>query len=714
MDNTLDRSSFLQDLLEEEEEEEERLKDIHDVQHECLQDVKQVHGEIMQMLDAMVARIHREREVQSEVFLKAANVQTDHQDYEKLLEDLEGDLQVAHTVPLQQVKPVAERWKSAIEKELDNLFESTGTLKRIKMSEARQLEAQGKLKLVPSKGVHTLKPPSSKGGGFRRKYRLVLCGNHATPSDDQGSLYAGGVGAESLRALLAATSPRGWRGATTDITAAFLQAMWPESMPMYAVLPPRLLQELHYAEDGEAWLVLRPLYGLRESPSIWPFHRNDRLRTLDVPHNGGRLYLQQSKADAELWFVMFQRDGEEPKLVGLVVTYVDDLFYIGPVKIVEKIHGWEWITDDVDPEPEDFTEGDLRFAQRLIGEQLWLAMRCRPDIHFVVSYMSSWVSKHPIRISRIAMRLLSYLHKTAGMKMILGQPAEFPKDDIDDSTQSSSSRSKPPSTATDSQQHNNKDSPVAWRCSKQGFVMLSIMESELYQATEAAVLMENIGVLLDELAAQTLPRVMKVDNASAVAMLDGGPGSWRTRHFKVRSAFLLERIQKKWLLVEHIEGILQKADLSTKVHPKLRLWALLKLWKFLPSEAETMVWMRMLAAACVAKALEMVPKAEATSDDNEVSMVSRAGVDDLLLFTLLACLVAVMVWEGLKMLSRRVWTCPTIIVVVIYESADVCTEQNYNDAIYRDYQHPDTGLGTYKRTGTYGCNAPSRGALRCA
>ncbi|CAE7216076.1 Cfap91 [Symbiodinium sp. CCMP2592] len=676
MDNMLDRSSFLQDLLEEEEE---RLKDIHDAQHECLQDVKQVHGEIMQMLDAMVAKIQRERRVQDEVFLKAANVQTDHQDYEKLLEDLEGDLQVTHTVPLQQVKPVAEKWKSAIEKELSNLFESTGTLKRIKLSEARQLEAQGRLKLVPSKGVYTLKPPSSKGGGFRRKYRLVLCGNHVTPSDDQGSLYAGGVGAESLRALLAATSPRGWRGATTDITAAFLQAIWPESMPMYAVLPPKLLQELHYAEDGEAWLVLRPLYGLRESPSIWSSHRNDRLRTLDVPHNGGRLYLQQSKADAELWFVMFQSKDEAPRLVGLVVTYVDDIFYIGPVKIVEKIHGWvsaewpcsglewasapegirylgmevyqresgeyevtqqgyimdlirahdllqapqtllpcpkEWITDDVDPEPENFTEGDLRFAQRLIGEQLWLAMRCRPDIHFIVSYMSSWVSKHPIRISRIAMRVLSYLHKTAGMKMILGQPARFPEDDIDDSRQSSSSQGKQTSTTTNSQQRNNK-----------------------------------VGGGFDNLKI--------VDNASAVAMLNGGSGSWRTRHLKVRSAFLLERIQKKWLLVEHIEGMLQKADLSTKVHSKLRLWALLKLWKFegLPSEAETMVLMRMLAAACVAKAFEMIPKAEAALEDNEVSMVSRAGVDELLLFTLLACLVAVMVWEGLKMLSRRVWTC---------------------------------------------------------
>ena len=128
------------------------------------------------------------------------------------------------------------------------------------MTEARKMEAEGRLRLVPSKGVFTLKPPAVKGGRFKRKYRLVLCGNFADPNDSYGSLCVGGVSAESLRAILSTTSRRGWKGATTDITSAFIQAVWPEDMPMYAVVPPRLLQELQYAEEGEAWLVLRPLY----------------------------------------------------------------------------------------------------------------------------------------------------------------------------------------------------------------------------------------------------------------------------------------------------------------------------------------------------------------------------------------------------------------------------------------------------------------------
>ena len=84
----------------------------------------------------------------------------------------------------------------------------------------------------------------------------------------------------------------------------------------------------------------------------------------------------------------------------------------------------EWVTDVVDPEPEVFSEADPRFAQRTVGEQLWLAMRCRADIHYIVSYMASWVGKHPLRVTRMALRVLSYLHKTAEMRMILGQPKD--------------------------------------------------------------------------------------------------------------------------------------------------------------------------------------------------------------------------------------------------------------------------------------------------
>ncbi|CAE7295400.1 TY5A, partial [Symbiodinium sp. CCMP2592] len=625
VEEMVDRSSLLQDLVEEEEE---RLQDLHQTQHSCVESTKQVHGEIMEMLEALTDRIRQQQRVRDEMLVL--------KDYEQLLAELDGDLQVTHTVP--------------------NVWKHLDSYDWFRAREYLQSSLRAKREVATSENTEWF----------------------SAAAEAQGSLYAGGISAETLRALLSSTSGFGWRGATTDITTAFLQALWPEGMPMYAVVPPRLLCDLDYADDSEAWLVLRPLYGLRESPAIWSSHRNDRLRTLKIPYNGGFVTLRQSKSDSELWFAINDSGEEEGRgtLVGLLVTYVDDLFYIGPQRLVLAMHGWvkaewpcsdlqwasdpggvrylgmeifqresgeyevaqsgyimdllrahdllqapqtllpcpkEWVTDDVDQEPEDFSEADLRYGQRLIGEQLWLAMRSRPDIHHVVSYMSTWVSKHPRRVSKIALRVLSYLHKT--------------------------------------------DSPVAWRCGRQSFTMLSIMESELYQATEAAVLIENVGALLDELAECRIHRLLRVDNASAVSMLGGGPGSWRTRHLKVRSAYLLERIQEKLLDVEHIEGIFQRADLSTKMHSKMRLWALLKMWRFegLPAEAETALLLQMLTALCMTKALQSIPGAKAAAATDAMATVTVAGMDELLLFTVIACIVAVIVWELLKRVGSFLW-----------------------------------------------------------
>ena len=122
-----------------------------------------------------------------------------------------------------------------------------------------------------------------------------------------------------------------------------------------------------------------------------------------------------------------------------------------------------------------------------------------------------------------------------------------------------------------------RNAPVAWKAAKQSFITLSVMEAELYETTNAVVLLENMGSILDEILGYQAVRGLKVDNSSAMAMVQGGPGSWRTRHLKVRSATIRSLVESGELLVEHITGDLQLADLATKMHPKMRLWELLAL-----------------------------------------------------------------------------------------------------------------------------------------
>ena len=136
-----------------------------------------------------------------------------------------------------------------------------------------------------------------------------------------------------------------------------------------------------------------------------------------------------------------------------------------------------------------------------------------------------------------------------------------------------------------------------------------------------------------------------------------GPGSWRTRHLKVRSSYLLQRVQEHWLTLEHIDGVAPRADLSTKAHSNTRLYALLNLWRFeiRPPTAEALLMARMTAIIFLARALESMPCAMAAMASMMPTResVQVAGVDELMFFTALACVVTVLAWALAKLLGKK-------------------------------------------------------------
>ena len=658
----------------------------------------------------------------------------DEPDYERLLRELEGDLEVVHTVPLQQVRAALSLWMEALEKEVKQLLD--GTLKPMPLSRARELEKKGLLKLVPSKGVYTLKPPQMKGNKVRRKFRLVLCGNHVGRDDDSFNLYASGVSADTVRLALAYASQRKWRGGTSDVTGAFLLAQSPDHLARYGIFPPRILIEAGLADPNEIWEVMRPLYGLRESPAIWAKCRTDRLKDAKITYEGRTTVLKQSAADPEIWLAYDKDDvvQSQGSLLALIITYVDDLFYLSDKPIVEAIHSWvqeawpcselewadglcgtrylgmeirqqedfafelsqegyirellrsygmedalstklpcpkEWLLEGEDSEEENYTTDELKLGQKAVGEQLWLMMRCRPDLQFPVAYMASRVSKRPNRVVQIARRLLAYLKATVSMKMVIGNKHPASNESGSQHQQPTASNEQPQHPPTHDSSKAAPDLvawsdasfspsgersfgasvvtvngyPVAWKASKQAFVTLSVMEAELLEASTATTLLENVGCLLDELVGVPVPRRLLVDNASAVAMITGGPGSWRTRHLKVRSAKIREQVETAALFVEHVGGDGQLADLDTKMHGKVRLWELLALWSFrgLPEEAVQALQMKSLYLACLIWAMMIQPSTAAA--ENASAKIQVAGIDELLIVTVLVCITAVVMWE---------------------------------------------------------------------
>ena len=191
--------------------------------------------------------------------------------------------------------------------------------------------------------------------------------------------------------------------------------------------------------------------------------------------------------------------------------------------------------------------------------------------------------------------------------------------------------------------------PVSWKASKQSFVTLSVMESELYEASQTTLLLEHVGVLLDELCGERIKRTLRVDNTSEVAMLTGDAGSWRTRHLRVRSAYVREQVASGALEVQHIEGTLQLADLATTLHPQARLLELLRLWCFQGAslrQCET----EQLKAAClmclVMAVLAQPAEAVRETDPEPATRLQIIGLDEITIVTLLVCIAAIALWEA--------------------------------------------------------------------
>ena len=140
-------------------------------------------------------------------------------------------------------------------------------------------------------------------------------------------------------------------------------------------------------------------------------------------------------------------------------------------------------------------------------------------------------------------------------------------------------------------------------------------------------------------------------------MLQGGAGSWRTRHLKVRSGYLREQVTQGLLEVFHTEGRYQLADLGTKMHPRTRLLHLLQQWNFegLPPEAVCARLARMVVFHCFMAALRSLPLAEASEQRREATKdpLPASGMDELLLVAGVVAVLAVLFWE-LALLAAEV------------------------------------------------------------
>ena len=69
-------------------------------------------------------------------------------------------------------------------------------------------------------------------------------------------------------------------------------------------------------------------------------------------------------------------------------------------------------TEDVEELPPEPAE--VKRAQTLVGELLWVSTKTRPDVAYAVSWMGSRASKCPKKVCQLGRQTLGYLKATVG------------------------------------------------------------------------------------------------------------------------------------------------------------------------------------------------------------------------------------------------------------------------------------------------------------
>ena len=438
----------------------------------------------------------------------------------------------------------------------------------------------------------------------------MVCGNFA--ANDNSELYTETPPTEAIRAGLVMSCQRGWSVALIDIVAAFLRTpLDPEAGDPVVMLATEIQRIWKTSELS----ILRPGRPVRVLGM-----------ELEVDDGGEVVYVNQRGYIEEILRSYDVPEGARDR-----------------IPLGKDLASFEVAEDDLEPDAEAVSD-----SQKLTGELMWISQKTRPDLSYTCSLMSALTIRAPHRCVEIGRKVLRYLNATKEVKMVIKDKDErltlFP----DAAFAPSSSRSQTGWAIY------WRGTPLAWRSGRQSTIALSTAESELQAILDGAIGMMGLEAMLCDIKIDPTPKVVASDSTSALA-IGSGTGSWRTRHLRLKSAWLQQMVSSGELCPRHEPGITQPADLLTKPLSGQRIRDLMRLWLMhdgttssrpsttTPSMMATRV---LVATVCCILMLGV----EAGGDDPQRSIEVDRGLLEIFMTTLMV-LGAVVLWEVVKWLS---------------------------------------------------------------
>jgi hypothetical protein len=495
--------------------------------------------------------------------------------------------------------PTPEKWTLALENEINSLISQN-----VFDPSPIDISTIDKKLLIPSRVIFDTRM-NADGTINKYKARLVAQGNHQDDSTFFDT-FADTASAKSINILLSIAAAEDLEMASIDVKTAFLYS--PIKEIVYLKRPPGLSPNIMPAVVK----LNKCLYGLRQAAHEW---RNLLDKTLKSQG------FSQFKTDACIYKISkIMNNNSETLFIGV---FVDDILCLSKsqnliqwfhremstqfsitIKLnVDSFLGMQisrnrisktislsqpgYIStlmekfnidinssnsyptcpmsssDIIDPSPIYLSPLEQSLYMKIVGSVLFLSTRSRPDLSYVVNYLSLFMQKASHTHLNLCYKLLKYIWKTKSLPLTFNGNSGINFFVMVDSSYASHADRK---SHYGFSIHMNQNSGSCITVSKKSkIIALSSTEAEYIGMFEASKLIMWLRQLLNELGyPPTSSTVLYEDNKSAIHIVQNGNDKGRTKHMDVRYHLLRDLVQDQIIKVEYMPTESMTADILTK------------------------------------------------------------------------------------------------------------------------------------------------------
>lgn len=461
------------------------------------------------------------------------------------------------------------------------------------------------VKLIDTKWIFKIKQ-NDMGQKEKYKARLVARGFMQKEHVDYEATYAPVAKLATIRILLAVCLKKNYVLHQMDVKTAFLNGVLTEDVYMK---PPDGFQ----IPDGHVCKLKKSLYGLKQSPRCWNQRFHDFVTKLGFVRSKYDycLYTRTKDGDVE-YLVLYVDDiligakdedavislkrkfkkefemtdvGPVKDFLGMEINYDRtggklELSQVGAIeKLLEKFQMAECrsvktpMQHDLLLSPTKNRKPLNRPYRELIGSLMYIMLATRPDLCFVIAYLSRFQDKYDDTHWNALKYVLRYVKGTKDFKLVYKRSTnESPLTGYVDSDFARDLDRK----STTGYIFEIYGSSVVWCSRKQQMVTVSSTEAEYVAASLAVCEALWLRGILTDLEIKPLePTILYEDNQSCIKVANNQE-SKKLKHIDVRYHHVRDNIDKRTIELKYVPSADQKADLMTKPLPTVQFEKLVK------------------------------------------------------------------------------------------------------------------------------------------